>query len=111
MTVYKVGAQWSSGNDWTWRVGGSHGEQPIPDREAMFNILAPATIEDHVTLGFTPGTASGDEWSMSFMYARNKKVTGPASQNPMESGNPFDPTQSISLDMDQWEIEFTFGWR
>lgn len=110
MTVYKIGAQWTSGNSWTWRGGFSHADQPIPDNEVMFNILAPATIEDHLTFGFTNELESGNEWSVSFMYAFNKKVTGPAG-NPMESGNPFDPTQSISIDMDQWEIEFSFGWR
>jgi hypothetical protein len=31
--------------------------------------------------------------------------------NPMTSGNPFDPTQTVSIDMNQWEIEFGFGWR
>jgi long-chain fatty acid transport protein len=113
MTIYKIGAQWSSGNDWTWRAGFSHGDQPIPDKEVMFNILAPATIEDHLTFGFTRGLPSGNEWSMSFMYAFNNKVTGPASAigDPTDTGNPFDPTQSISIDMDQWEIEFSFGWR
>jgi long-chain fatty acid transport protein len=111
MTVYKIGAQWTSGNDWTWRAGLSHGDQPIPDNEVMFNILAPATIEDHITFGFTRGLPSGNEWSLSFMYALNKKVSGPASFNPMTSGNPFDPTQTVSIDMDQWELEFSFGWR
>ena len=112
MTVYKIGAQWSTGTDWTWRVGFSHADQPIPDNEALFNILAPATIEDHLTFGFTKGLASGNEWSMSFMYAFNNKVKGPASpMNPFESGNPFDPTQTIEIDMNQWEIEFGFGWR
>jgi len=53
MTIYKVSAQWSSGSDWTWRAGFSHGDAPIPDNEVMFNILAPATIEDHLTFGFT----------------------------------------------------------
>jgi len=114
MTVYKIGAQWTSRNDLTLRAGYSHGDQPIPDNEVMFNILAPATIEDHLTFGFTRGLPSGNEWSMSFMYAFNNKVTGPVGDpmnNPMESGNPFDPTQSISIDMDQWEIEFSYGWR
>ena len=111
MTVYKIGAQWTSGNDWTWRGGFSHADQPIPDNEVMFNILAPATIEDHLTFGFTKGLDSGNEWSMSFMYALNKKVSGPASFDPMTSANPFDPTQTISIDMNQWEIEFGFGWR
>jgi len=111
MTIYKIGAQWSSGNDWTWRAGFSHGDQPVPDNEAMFNILAPGVIEDHITAGFTKALASGDEWSMSIMYAPKVTVNGPASTNPFESGNPFDPTQSVSIDMKQWEIEFAFGWR
>jgi len=113
MTIYKVGAQWTSGNEWTWRAGLSHGEQPIPDREVMFNILAPATIEDHLTFGFTKALESGNEWSLSFMYALNNKVSGPASPvgDPTDTGNPFDPTQTVSIDMNQWEIEFGFGWR
>ncbi|MCP4044661.1 MAG: hypothetical protein GY732_01560 [Gammaproteobacteria bacterium] len=112
MTVYKIGGQWSSGNDWTWRAGFSHGDQPIPDNETMFNILAPATIEDHVTFGFTKGLSSGNEFSLSFMYALNNDVIGPASmQDPFQSGNPFDPTQSVIIEMNQWEIEFAFGWR
>jgi long-chain fatty acid transport protein len=112
MTIYKVGAQWSSSDTMTWRAGYSHGDQPIPENEVMFNILAPATIEDHLTVGFTRGLPSGNEWSLSFMYAMNNKVKGPATfTDPMTSGNPFDPTQSISIDMNQWELEFAFGWR
>jgi long-chain fatty acid transport protein len=102
MTVYKIGGQWSAGNDWTWRAGFSHGKQPIPDSEVLFNILAPGVIEDHLTFGFTRGLSSGDEFSMSFMYGFNKKVTGT---------NPLDPSQTISFDMDQWELELSYGWR
>jgi long-chain fatty acid transport protein len=112
MTIYKVGAQWGVGNDYTFRAGYSHGDQPIPDNETMFKILAPATIEDHLTVGLTRGLASGNEWSVSFMYALNNKVKGPATfTDPMNSGNPFDPTQTVSIDMNQWELEFAFGWR
>ncbi len=102
MTVYKIGAQWSLGNDWTWRAGFSHGDQPIPDSEVLFNILAPGVMEDHVTFGFTRKLASGNELSTAFMYAFNKEVSGVS---------PLDPTQTISFDMDQWEIEFSYGWR
>lgn len=102
MTVYKVGAQWTNGGEWTWRAGYSQGDQPIPESEVMFNILAPGVIEDHLTFGFTHALPSGNEYSMSFMYAFNKKVSGTS---------PFDPTQTISFDMDQFELEFSFGWR
>jgi len=102
MNVYKIGAQWGSTKDWTWRAGFSHGKQPIPESQVLFNILAPGVIEDHATFGFTRTLSSGDEVNMSFMYAFNKKVTGP---------NPLDPSQNISFDMDQWEIEISYGWR
>ncbi len=102
MTIYKIGAQWTSGNDWTWRAGISHGDQPIPESEVLFNILATGVPEDHATFGFTRKLSSGDEFTMAFMYAFNKRVTGV---------NPLDPTQTISFDMDQWEIEFSYGWR
>ncbi len=102
MTVYKIGAQWVTNKDWTWRAGFSHGKQPIPDSEVLFNILAPGVIEDHATVGFTRTLSSGDEVSMSFMYAFNKKVSGT---------NPLDPSQTISFDMDQWELEISYGWR
>jgi len=102
MTVYKIGGQWNTGGDWTWRAGFSHGKQPIDSSEVLFNILAPGVIEDHLTVGFTRTLSSGNEVSMAFMYGFNKKVTGP---------NPFDPSQNISFEMNQWELEFSFGWR
>jgi len=102
MTIYKIGGQWSSGNSWTWRAGYSYGEQPITESEMVFNILAPGVMEDHSTFGFSKGLASGNEFSMAFMYAFKKEVGGP---------NALDPTQMIYLDMKQWEIEFAFGWR
>ncbi len=102
MVVYKLGGQWSTSGPWTWRAGFSHGKQPIDSSEVLFNILAPGVIEDHLTFGFTRELESGNEINMAFMYGFNKKVSGP---------NPLDPSQDISFDMDQWEVEFSFGWR
>jgi len=35
------------------------------------------------------------------MYAPKNDVTGP---------NPFDPTQNITIEMYQWEVEFGYSW-
>ncbi len=102
MTTYKFGVQWNSSDDLTWRAGFSHGDQPIPGSEVTFNILAPATPEDHLTFGFSRVMSSGNELSMALMYAFNNSVSG---------SNSFDPTQSITFDMDQFEVEFSYGWR
>ncbi len=102
MTIYKVGVEWNTGSDWTWRAGYSHGSQPIADSEVMFNILAPAVIEDHVAFGFTKRRHESREFNVSFMYALEGKVSGP---------NPFDPTQDIEIRMHQWELEVSYNWR
>ena len=102
MTVYKVGMKWTNNEDFTWCLGYSYGEQPIPNSEMTFNILAPATIEHHFTGGFTLERTKGREWNVSLMYAPDSSVTGP--QN-------FDPTQSVTFEMYQWELEVSYGMR
>jgi len=102
MTVYKVGMRWTNNEDWTWRLGYSYGEQPIPNSEMTFNILAPAVMEHHFTAGFTLERTKGREFSMAFMYAPNVDMTGP--QN-------FDPTQNVTFEMYQWEVEASYSWR
>ncbi|MFT5320996.1 MAG: long-chain fatty acid transport protein [Pseudohongiellaceae bacterium] len=103
MTTHKIGYQWqpSGMEDWTMRVGFSHGKQPIRDEQVLFNMMAPGVIENHITAGFTHIMDSGKEYSFSVMYAPEKKISGP---------NPFDPTQQIELKMHQFEIEFGYSW-
>jgi long-chain fatty acid transport protein len=102
MTVYKLGLRWKAGEDWTWRFGYSYGEQPIPESEMSFNILAPGVMEDHITAGFTLERTPGRQFNMAVMYAPNVKVTGP--QN-------FDPSQNVTFQMYQWEVEASYSWR
>ncbi|MEJ2382988.1 MAG: outer membrane protein transport protein [Xanthomonadales bacterium] len=102
MTVYKLGLKWSNNEDWTWRLGYSYGEQPIANSEMTFTILAPATIEQHITGGFTLERTPGRQFNMALMYAPNSSVKGP--QN-------FDPSQTVEFEMFQWELEASYSWR
>jgi long-chain fatty acid transport protein len=101
MLIYKVGVAWQYGEDWTFRLGASTGDQPIETDQMSFNILAPAVIEEHYTFGLTHRLASGSEYSVAFMYAPEVKLTGP--QN-------FDPTQTVTFKMHQYELEFSYSW-
>jgi long-chain fatty acid transport protein len=103
MTVVKLGYQWMMANmpGWTWRVGYSKGDQPIPDSEVVFNILAPGVMEQHLTFGFTRDLPSNREFNFAFMYALENDVTG---------SNPLAPYQDITLKMSQWEIEGSYSW-
>ena len=102
MTIAKLGYQWQTSPDWTWRVGFSKGDQPIPSSEVVFNILAPAVIEQHYTFGFTTKTGANSEFNFAAMYAPSNTVKG---------ANTFDPAQQVELKMDQFEIEASWGWK
>ena len=104
MMVYKVGVQWKSSKDWTWRAGYSRGNQPIPDSDVLFNILAPGVIEQHVTGGFTVATASDQDLNFALTRAIPHNITG---ANPLEVPGQ----QTIDLKMDQWQIAASYSWK
>jgi long-chain fatty acid transport protein len=104
MDIFKFGLEWERTEQWTYRFGYSYSDdQPIPESEVMFNILAPATIEQHVTFGFTRTFESQNELNFAFMYAFENDVEGP---NPMEAPGQ----QKIKLEMDQWEVSLGYSW-
>jgi len=100
MTVVKTGYEHKYSDDLTVRVGYSKTSQPIGSDDVIFNILAPAVIETHITAGFTKQLADNSEFTVSFMYGGGTKVSGP---------NPFDPGQTISIEMDQYQVGFTYS--
>lgn len=100
MTVVKAGYEWEYNDEWTFRVGYSVTNQPIEPSEVIFNILAPGVIEKHITAGFTKQMADDAEITMSFMYGNGEEVSGP---------NPLDPYQNISIDMNQYQLGFTYS--
>lgn len=99
MTTYKLGFEWASDENNIWRFGYSYGEQPIQAADVLFNILAPGVMEQHFTFGWTRNRANGHQFTVSFMYAPEKSITGPSA---------FDPLQTIELSMSQFELEFAY---
>lgn len=100
MMIFKVGAEVRSVENWEFRAGFSYGKQPIQESEVMFNIIAPAVNESHVSLGIT--RMLGDK-------ALNFAVTH-ALENSVKGPNPFDENQQIELMMNQWEFEIGFNF-
>jgi long-chain fatty acid transport protein len=107
MGIVKVGWEWEANPEWTWRVGYSHGNQPIPRTQTVFNILSPATIEDHVTFGFTKTTGKDSEVNFSAMYAPKASVSGTSSN----SGVPGVSLAPVTLEMQQYQLEASWTSR
>jgi long-chain fatty acid transport protein len=76
MEIYKLGANFQVSKDLVIRAGWNHGSQPIPASETLFNVIAPAVVEDHLTLGFTMNMQGGAELSGYYMHAFEETVNG-----------------------------------
>ncbi len=75
MTIYKLGADFKVNKDLVIRAGFNHSNQPIPQNQTLFNVIAPAVVQDHLTLGFTMNM-SGGELSGYYMHAFEETVNG-----------------------------------
>jgi long-chain fatty acid transport protein len=87
----------------TYRVGYSKADMPIPESQTLFNILAPAVMEQHVTFGMTMPVGKDQEFNLAVMVAPNTSVKG---------ANPFDGgSTNIELEMEQKEVQVGWAWK
>jgi long-chain fatty acid transport protein len=105
MFIYKFGLEWKLDPNWTLRGGYSFADNPVPTSGVLFNVLAPAVIEEHFTLGLTRQFGARHELSASLMHAP---------ENDMNCGCTLPMTggpESINIAMQQWEFELSWAWR
>lgn len=102
VTAYKLGYQWQSGPNWTWRVGYSHNNNPIPSADVLFNVIAPAVIKQHFTFGFTRKMPHNNELTVSAMYTGEARMSGDGGA----FGNP-----DTKLFMHELKLEASWGWK
>lgn len=74
-TAYKIGLEYDYNDQWTFRTGWNYGESVISDDQLLFNMLAPALVEHHVTAGLSYRPSKRAEISASFMYAFKNSQT------------------------------------
>ena len=100
--IYKLGLALEGPETFTWRLGYSYNDQPIPEQDVFLNILLPYLQQHHITGGVTKLIQDRHEISLSLMYSPAGTLTGP---------NALNPQQTIELEMSQWEITIGYGYR
>ncbi|MDP2822025.1 MAG: outer membrane protein transport protein [Sulfuritalea sp.] len=117
-TVYKLGLSYQYAPDLLLRAGLNYAKTPLRSTQTFFNILAPATVENHLTLGATWTLANKSELTLSYMHAFEKKITGISNGNggcaaPMP-GCPAQPSvigHPVDLKMYQNAIGIAYGMK
>ncbi|HUW45299.1 MAG TPA: outer membrane protein transport protein [Dehalococcoidia bacterium] len=109
-TVYKLAISHQYRDDLVLRAGYNYAKMPITENNTFFNILAPATVEQHLTLGATWTLANKSELSVSYMHAFDKGINGP------NNGLGGNPTASligypVNLKMNQDSLGIAYGMK
>ncbi|HRK78271.1 MAG TPA: outer membrane protein transport protein [Thiobacillus sp.] len=99
-TVYKLGVQYGVNNRLQVRAGYNYGKTPIPDSQVTFNLLAPATVEKHYSVGFTYKANENLEVTGTYVYAANNSQ-GRCNQNIVDCA---------SFNMHQNLFAISMGW-
>lgn len=108
-TVYKLGVVYAYSQDLTLRAGYNYGKMPLTENNTIFNILAPATVEQHLTFGATWAMANKAELSVSYMHAFSKGINGPINGVGGAGGGAVG--YPVNLKMDQNSLGIAYGWK
>jgi long-chain fatty acid transport protein len=106
-TVYKLGFDYKYNKDLTLRAGLNYGKAPIPPSQVLFNVLAPATVEKHVTFGATWTQKDNNELTLTYMHAFKNTIKGPTAFGPV-NGLPVVGTNG-SIAMSQTSVSIAYG--
>jgi long-chain fatty acid transport protein len=78
VNIFRLGVQYRISQQWTVRAGYNYTQNPIQPQDVTINILAPAVVQHHLTLGATWNWDPKNELTGAFMYAFQNSVTGPS---------------------------------
>lgn len=100
--IIKVGAEWRNLGNLTLRAGYAYNTSPLQSRDVLFNVLAPAVVQHHITGGF------------EYVWSRDLsiEVTGAYIPEANLSGTEANfPGHTIDLNMHQWEATLGLKYR
>jgi len=107
--VWKLGVEYQHDKNIIFRAGINHGDNPISSSDVTFNILAPGVVKTHLTLGMTYETASGGEWTISYMHAFSNDVSGGHLFAGVDPNLPAGTTNKIEMHQDA--IGIAYSWK
>jgi len=104
INVEKVGFDYKVSPAVTLRAGYNHSGLPFDRSQTFFNLLAPAVVQDHLSVGATWGFHNGKEVSVFYQHAFENTWHG-ANSIPNSFGGG-----EANLRMYQDSVGMGFGW-
>ncbi len=110
--VFKFGVQYQLNEKFTVRGGYNFGATPISSTQVLFNMLAPATVEKHLTLGLTYSPTPSIDLSFDYMHAFAHTVSGKTPFYPQGVNTAAQLTaDNAAIRMKENSFGFSFAYR
>jgi len=107
--AYKLGMDYKYRKDLTLRAGVNYGRTPIRSNQILFNFLAPATVEKHITFGATWAQDKDTDITVGFMHAFQKTIKGPTPFPPAAASGAPVSGSNASISMSQTSLSIAYG--
>lgn len=110
--IYALGIQYKATPRLNLRAGYNYAKAPLNKRDVFNNLIFPALVERHTTLGFD--YQLGEHWGIGFTYmkAANKTLTGkgdvPAGFDYM---TPFGADSDIKISLEETSLGMLLSYR
>lgn len=101
MDIFKLGVKYDHSEKLSFMAGASYNTEFSSGRQALFNILAPATVRWHLTLGASYRHSQSDAFNLAFAYMPKEELDGRSSSITKD--------QSGSIYMEQMDIELSWS--
>ena len=107
--AYKLGMDYKYRKDLTLRGGVNYGRTPIRPDQILFNFLAPATTEKHITFGATWAQDKDTDITVGFMHAFQKTIKGSTPFPPAAASGAPVSGSNASISMSQTSLSIAYG--
>lgn len=102
--VVKLGFVYEASPRLTLRAGYSESDQPVPEEETFFNILAPGVVEEHASIGATWEVNQDHSITFAYTYCSGEWIEGQNSIPPSFGGGEADVYLRENVFGLQWNI-------
>ncbi len=101
INIYRIGTLFKYDDHFSIRAGYSWNDSPISDNQLLFNILAPAVIKSHITVGLSYSLTPASELHLTYVHGFH--------ESQQQDVSAFGVPASIS--MHQNSIGIGFSWK
>ncbi len=105
VNVYKIGVNYDYNDTWSFRAGYDYNDGAIEDDQVLFNMLAPATVKHHATVGVSYRPSRNIEWTVNYMHAFEETISGPTAYT---NRPPGEDNASISMYIHSLGVSFAY---